>query len=125
MSSAADFKLGGVGVIMLGATDVSRSVAFYRDRLGLEVMMAEPNLAFVKAGAVMIGLNKGLSAVATPVAGAVEIVFSVADIDTAFAAMKERGVVFAREPKQVTPREWAANFTDPDGHHLSIFGPKP
>lgn len=124
MNQEPTFKLGNIGVVMLGVTDMDRSAAFYRDRLGLEVMVVEPNLAFAKAGGITLGLSKGLAAIANPVAGAVEIVFSVHDVDAAHAALKQKGVTFVREPRQVTANEWAANFTDPDGHHLSIFGPK-
>jgi len=124
MAAAESFKLGGIGVVMIGVTDMEASMAFYRDRLGLEVAAIEPNLALAKAGSVTLGLSKGLAAIATPVAGAVEIVFSVSDVDAAHTALQQRGVTFAREPRKVTANEWAANFTDPDGHHLSIFGPK-
>jgi len=124
MTQAESFKLGGIGVVMIGVTDMDKSVAFYRDRLGLDVAVVEPNLAFAKAGSVTLGLSKGLAAIANPVAGAVEIVFTVPDVEAANAALKQRGVTFAREPRQVTATEWATNFTDPDGHHLSIFGPK-
>ena len=123
MNQPNTFKLESIGVIMLGITDMNRSAAFYRDRLGLEVMVIEPNLAFVKAGSITLGLSKGLAAIANPVAGAVEIVFNVPSVETAYLALKQKGVTFAREPKQVTQSEWAATFTDPDGHHLSIFGP--
>jgi catechol 2,3-dioxygenase-like lactoylglutathione lyase family enzyme len=124
MNQPAIFKLESIGVIMLGVTNMDRSTAFYRDRLGLELMVVEPNLAFAKAGHVTLGLSKGLAAIADPVAGAVEIVFSVPSVETAYQALMQKGVTFAREPRQVTATDWATNFTDPDGHHLSIFGPK-
>lgn len=124
MGKHGDFQLGGVGFVMIGVTEMDRSVAFYRDRLGLELSVVEPNLAFAKAGAVTLGLSKGLAAIANPVAGAVEIVFNVPDVEAAYSALQQRGVAFAREPRQLTPREWGTNFTDPDGHHLSIFGPR-
>lgn len=124
MTQPTTFKLETIGVIMLGVTDMDRSAAFYRDRLGLDVMVVEPNLAFAKAGPITLGLSKGLAAIANPVAGAVEIVFSVPDVEAAYQALMQKGVTFTREPRQVTASEWATNFTDPDGHHLSIFGPK-
>jgi len=33
-------------------------------------------------------------------------------------------VTFMNEPRPVTGDRWAANFRDPDGHLLSIFGPE-
>jgi len=42
----------------------------------------------------------------------------------AYAALGERGVKFRIEPRQVAGPNWAANFEDPDGHMLSVFGPE-
>ena len=36
----------------------------------------------------------------------------------------ERGVTFLNEPRCVDGVSWAADFSDPDGHVLSIFGPE-
>ncbi|MBI2682768.1 MAG: VOC family protein [Acidobacteriales bacterium] len=41
----------------------------------------------------------------------------------AFRTLQDRGITFQAEPHQVTQNDWAANFTDPDGHRLSVFGP--
>ena len=53
------------------------------------------------------------------------MVFSVEDIDAAHQALRSRGVEFRREPRVVTGDQHAADFRDPDGHVLSIFGPRP
>ena len=45
-----DFKLTQVGVIMLGVRDVARSLAFYRDKLGLTVQRDIPGFAFLDGG---------------------------------------------------------------------------
>lgn len=34
------------------------------------------------------------------------------------------GVKFEHAPHALTESSWAANFRNPDGHILSIFGPK-
>ena len=39
-------------------------------------------------------------------------------------ALAARGVEFTHEPRNVTGPLWAANFNDPDGHKLSVFGPE-
>ena len=36
-----------VGLIMLGATDMDRSVEFYRDRLGMKVNMQSAEFTFL------------------------------------------------------------------------------
>jgi len=111
-----------IQLIMLGATDLKRSAAFYHDQLGLEVQAASDEFVFLKGGTIGIGLSKGLAKAVTPVAGAVEVVFGVDDVHSAYRALKAKGIQFLGEPKQATPREWVANFRDPDGHLLSIFG---
>jgi predicted enzyme related to lactoylglutathione lyase len=54
----------------------------------------------------------------------VEIVFNVEDIQAAHAALSARGVAFRIAPRPVTGDRHAADFRDPDGHALSIFGPR-
>ena len=49
---------------------------------------------------------------------------AVDDVRAAHAALRERGVAFTVEPRAVNPPMWAANFNDPDGHRLSIYGPE-
>jgi predicted enzyme related to lactoylglutathione lyase len=50
------------------------------------------------------------------------VVFSVEHVRAAYDALRRKGVTFSDEPRNVTGSSWSANFTDPDGHHLSIFG---
>lgn len=57
------------------------------------------------------------------IVGATEVVFQVDDVQAAFDALRKRGVAFDSAPHNATGSEWAANFRDPDGHRLSIFGP--
>jgi catechol 2,3-dioxygenase-like lactoylglutathione lyase family enzyme len=121
----ADFKLSQIGVVMLGVKDLAKSLAFYRDTLGLAVTGEVPGeFAFLNAGSVTLGLSKLMAPREGQQPGAAEIVFSVADVTAAFQALKAKGVPFSREPRQATGPMWVANFNDPDGHHLSVFGPK-
>ena len=48
----------------------------------------------------------------------------MADVTAAHAALRARGVEFLNAPRHVTGDQWAANFRDPDGHLLSVFGPE-
>jgi lactoylglutathione lyase len=116
-------KLSRVGNIMLGVSDLTRSVAFYRDVLGLELQQQVPGFAFFSGGGVALVLSEPLLKARPGLRGAVEIVFSVEDVRAAHMALTVRGLRFTSEPRQVTGNLWAANFDDPDGHHLSIFGP--
>jgi len=117
-----DYKLTRVGVVMLGVHDVPRSLAFYRDKLGLEVQREIPGFAFLNAGVVTLCLSEPAAKVRGQVAGAGEIAFSVEDVTAAYQALRGKGVQFTQEPRSVTPTTRVANFDDPDGNHLSIFG---
>jgi catechol 2,3-dioxygenase-like lactoylglutathione lyase family enzyme len=118
-----DYKLTQVSVVMLGVHDVARSLAFYRDKLGLKVQREIPGFAFVDAGTVTLCLSQPAAKVCGQVAGAGEIVFSVEDVAAAYEALRGKGVRFTHEPRNVTPTTRVANFDDPDGNHLSITGP--
>ena len=117
-------KLSQISVVMLGVTDVARSKAFYCDKLGLTAKAAFEGFVFLDTGSVTLVLSQSLSRAQAHVAGATEVVFAVGDVRTAHRALAARGIVFTHEPRQLTATDWGANFNDPDGHILSIFGPE-
>jgi catechol 2,3-dioxygenase-like lactoylglutathione lyase family enzyme len=124
MNTSTDVKLSKVAHIMLGVTDLERSLRFYRDALGLAVQFAFEEFAFLDGGGVTIVLR------GTPNLGEpgdimrTEVVFAVDDIDAAYRSLEARGVRFRVEPRVVTGDRYAADFRDPDGHVLSVFGPR-
>jgi len=117
-------QLSGITAVMLGVRDLALSVAFYKDKLGLKVIMQEPGLALLNAGPVMLGLNPGMGRSLPQLAGATEVVFQVDNVRGAQKELEARGVIFLGEPRAVTPTNWAAHFRDVDGHLLSVFGPE-
>ena len=119
-----DFKLTQISVVMLGVQDVARALAFYRDKLGLKVQNEVPGFAFLDAGKITLCLSEPAAKVRGQIAGAGETVFAVEDVTAAFQALRAKGVQFTHEPRGVTLTSWVANFDDPDGNHLSIFGPQ-
>ena len=118
------FILTQISNVMLGTTDLAQSLAFYRDMLGLTVQAEMPGFVFLNGGGVTLSLSEAHAKLATPVAGGTEIVFGVTDVTAAHEALKRQGVEFLNAPRNVTGDQWAANFRDPDGHLLSIFGPE-
>jgi len=120
----SETTLNGVANVMLGTRDLDRAVTFYEETLGLALQGRSEGFAFLDGGSVTLALSTAHAALATPVAGATEIVFAVDDVTAAHAALAGRGVAFMNEPRNVTGDRWAATFRDPDGHLLSIFGPK-
>jgi len=113
----------GIGNIILTVRDLSRSLAFYRDTIGLEVRASGQEFAFLQAGGVTLCLRQASRVPEPADEPRVEIVFDVPDIHAAHEALKARGVAFRVEPRVVTGHLWATDFRDPDGHALSIFGP--
>jgi len=122
MAGNSDAALSRIGVVMLGVTDMERSLVFYRDKLGLPVRGAGGEFAFLDAGGVMLALRQSAELGPPPAEEWVEVVFSVDDIGSAYGSLRARGVEFRREPRPVTGDQHAADFRDPDGHVLSIFG---
>ena len=116
-------QLSRIAAIMLGVRDLPAAIAFYRDNLGLNVMMQEPALALLQCGNVMLGLSPR-HANPAPLAEAVEVSFGVDNLRATHQLLSEKGVAFLSEPRQVTPTDWAVHFRDVDGHLLSLFGPE-
>jgi predicted enzyme related to lactoylglutathione lyase len=118
------FQLSRVGTILLGVKDVGRAMAFYRDTLGLPLTAHFETFAFFNAGGVTLALSEGLARAVPQIGEAVEVVFAVESVRDAYEALKAKGVAFHMEPRVVAGPNWAANFDDLDGHHLSVFGPE-
>lgn len=113
-----------ISIVMLGVRDLSRSVAFYRDQIGLTLQHQMPGFAYLNAGTVTLCLSEPLAKNREHIAGATEIVLAVEHVRAAFVELQALGVEFVNEPRVVTGKSWAANFVDPDGHLLSVFGPE-
>ena len=115
-----------VSMISLGVQDLARSEKFYRETLGLEFLMeSEPGqVALFRAGEVTIALNHPLAQASDAVVGAVEVIFNVNSVEVAYRSLVSRGCPFVRTPREVFSGTWAATFTDPDGHRLTILGPQ-
>jgi catechol 2,3-dioxygenase-like lactoylglutathione lyase family enzyme len=120
-----EFKLDQIGAVMLGVKDARRSTAFYRDTLGLAVKSAFEGFVFPDGGGVTLCLSEALAKASPSLVGAGEVVLSVGDVPAAtYDALRGQGVEFSHAPRAVSGPMWAANFRDPDGHGLSIFGPE-
>ena len=121
---AAYAALMKISLIALGVSDLSKSVTFYRDMAGFDLQNQFESFAFFSAGPVMVMLNSGLRRPESPLAGAMEIVLAAESVTTARRQLIEKGCSFVNEPREVTPGSWASTFADPDGHWLTLFGPK-
>lgn len=113
-----------IAMIMLGVTSLDKSAAFYRDVLGMQMTNQSPGFAFFSGGGIMLGLNTGLGKSVPPSKSSMEVIFSVESVTAAHQELSRRGVKFVNEPRVVTGENWAATLSDPDGHMLTLFGPK-
>jgi lactoylglutathione lyase len=114
-----------VSYVMVNVSDMARSVAFYRDALGLKLKFESPGWSEFDTGTTTLALH-GAGSPATPSAapnpaGTCSIGFSVPDLDKAHAGLKERGVRFVMPPT-VQEREGIrlAVALDPDGLPVSF-----
>lgn len=103
---------------------MQKSIAFWSEQLGLEVVFAGGPFTFLDGGGVQLALNEVEAPIEDP--SMTEIVFEVDDIFTTYAELADRGVPFEVEPRPVTAdggRDLlATHFRDPDGHLASITG---
>ncbi len=112
-----------VSMVSLGVKDMARSVKFYSETLGLQLVGKPSEVTLVQAGGVMIALNHPLGRFAgDAMVGAVEVIFGVESVTASHADLVKRGCSFVNAPREVTPGTWAATFTDPDGHRLTVLG---
>jgi catechol 2,3-dioxygenase-like lactoylglutathione lyase family enzyme len=114
--------LSKVSNIILSVSSLEKSLAFYRDVLGMKVNSTIPGeFVFLDGGGTVVALRER-SESASP--GLTEVVFEVPDIYAAYESLRTRGVVFSHPPTVVTEsngrRLVATDFRDPDEHILSI-----
>ena len=119
--------LNRIGQISIAVHDLDRSVAFYRDTLGIPLLFqAPPGMAFFDCVGIRLMLtlpNDGGQDHHTS-----NIYYAVDDIEAMAATLAERGVDFEREPHLVAKlpdREvWMAFFRDPDRNLLALMSEK-
>jgi len=123
--TASSTALGRIGQIALTVHDMDRSVAFWRDTVGLKFLFQAPNVAFFDVAGVRLMLGSGESP-EVKAAGTV-LYFEVADLDDTFAALRDRGVTVAKggEPHFIAKLGsmdlWMAFLEDPDGHLFALM----
>jgi catechol 2,3-dioxygenase-like lactoylglutathione lyase family enzyme len=142
----------GVHHTCITVSDLDRSVAFYRDLLGLELVLTEESerssddrsdnlgvsgakvkLAILNAGNTQIELIEYVTAKGRPFdrknndVGATHIAFQVEDIDAVYQSLLDQGVRFTAPPTTIPagPMEgWKwTYFFDPDGVSLELIQP--
>ena len=116
--------IDNLGQVALSVRDVERSVAFYRDSLGLRFLFAPaPSLAFLMIGDVRLMLSAPEGQLAP--GGSTVLYLRVADIDAEHARLAANGVTFIDAPHLVARMPdhelWMCFFRDPDEHLLALM----
>ncbi|GIJ20959.1 VOC family protein [Micromonospora lutea] len=114
--------ISGVGITLL-VTELSRSLEFYRDRLGFTEVDRGAANAVLSSGTTRLVLREVTGA--QPISRRlVHVNLDVDDIQSAYERLRESGVRFTYPPRVVNRGSklevWAAAFRDPDGHGIAL-----
>ena len=111
-----------IAAVTLRVADMRRSVRFYQDVLGMEIVFGGEDAFFsslrAKDGsAPILNLEQGRS-----VTGWGRMIFYVADVDLFWEYLREKGF----NPESPRDASWGERYfhmPDPDGHELSFARP--
>jgi len=109
----------GLNHLTLAVSDLDRSVAFYRDALGMKLDATWAEGAYLSAGELWLCLSRDENTRKGPLAEYTHVAFSVApdDFDTARRRLEEAGAERWRDNKSEGASFY---FLDPDGHKLEL-----
>lgn len=127
MPTTTEVKLSTLSYVILYVKDTAKTVPFYRDTLGLKVRVDEHGWVELETGSVTLALHSDDKLPAKRQGGEPIVVFNVENIQQAYESLKAKGVKFEKEPQIVCEADGnktgkSADFVDPDGNRLSIFG---
>lgn len=98
--------------------DMDKAVAFFRDRLGLELRFQSPGWTEFATGETTLALH---AASDSHPAGSASIGFGAKDVDRFYSTAKEAGVEFTAEPTETFGHR-IARFIDSEGAECGVSG---
>lgn len=113
-----------IGQIAVNAKDVARATAFYRDVLGVQHLFdAGPKMSFFLLGGVRLMIGTAEKPEFDHPGSILYLV--VADIDAAYASLKDKGVTFEDTPHLLARMPdhelWMTFFRDSEGNLLALM----
>jgi len=111
-----------LGHIELFVRDPKKSLEFYRDVLGMEVIAIQgEQFIWLRGGAIELLLRPGSGAAeaGSYAAASTGLVLYTDDLKTTAEALRRRGLVF----RGTDGSEHCLTFTDPDGHWYQLVNP--
>jgi catechol 2,3-dioxygenase-like lactoylglutathione lyase family enzyme len=111
----------GEGTAALAVSDYGKSLAWYRDVLGFEVVFELETWGWAQLRSPIDGLLIGIGqSEEIKEGGGATITFRVKDIEAARAHLESEGVRFDGEISQVEDMVRLTTFYDPDGNALML-----
>ncbi len=112
--------IGRLGMVILVAGDLRRSLRFYRDLLGMALVDANERWAELDAGSIHLSLHaSGADVGPNPTAGCSLGLF-VDDVAAVTETLRERGARIGREPFRNDYGAFAV-VLDPDGYRIQLL----
>jgi len=119
---ATDLGFDGGLTCAYGVSDLERSIAWYREVLGFELVYKLDDMAWCEMKSPVERVQVGLSQVDDlKVEGGCTMTYGVRDIDRARAALESRSVRFDGETVTIPDMVKLATFFDPDGNKLMLY----
>ncbi len=119
--------LNQIGQIAVNVHDVKRAIAFYRDTLGMKLLLEIPNAVFFDCGGVRLMLSLPEKPEFDHAASI--IYYKVANIQAAFQTLSSRGVQFESEPHLIARMPdhdlWMGFFRDSEANLLALMSEVP
>lgn len=124
MADNSEVSLGTLAQISMRARNLTRAVAFYRDKLGVRHLFdAGPKLSFFDCDGVRLMLSEP-EGEEFDHPGSI-LYFRVPDIQLAYRTLKDRGVEFRDEPHLVARMPdhelWLASMRDSEDNTLALM----
>jgi predicted enzyme related to lactoylglutathione lyase len=105
----------------MGVTDMDRSIKWYREVLGFELLYRADEIGWCEMKTHMVGVNVGLSQNQdVPQGGGATNVWSVVDIDLAKAHLDSHGVRQDGDIQHIPDLVKLLTFYDPDGNAMML-----
>jgi len=120
MGTAIEPLVRTVSVVYLYVSDMERSLAFYRDLLGVP-LAGDGDWQEATLGGTRFALHKSHEGIGKLSSGTIHVSLEVADVDAAAERMRGAGI----DAKETMRDEWGAavQVVDPDGYELYLYQP--
>ena len=117
-------KALGTDFVLYEVSDMDRSIAFFRDTLGLKLEFTTEDFPWAEFSAppttlALFDPKKFRAEAPDPKIGGASIYLAVEDVNATVEELKEKGVPIAFDPME-SPVCWLAGILDPDGNLVGL-----